>query len=444
MMKNKVFFNDALKIAAGIVAEVNLPQNILPLFIRDMHGRIRIAIDAEKERCQDISTQLVEALDSLGAYAGNGEKNVLFREDFFDPDSIFQSQDILDTYLPGSDTPFRLLDRQIVGQEWLRPDKPVEGGTLHHKFPRLVFYGLKGGIGRSTALAMLAYELARSGKRVLLIDFDLESPGLSGLLLPPDRLSDFGIVDWFIEDGVGQGDEVLRRMVSVSPLSGYTQGEIRIAAAMGLDENFYLPKLSRVYTDLPKSDGVERFSQRVRRLVETLEAQEKPDVVLIDSRAGLHDLAAVSIVGLATFAFLFAVDSAQTWQGYHLLFSHWQAHPTVLRAVRDKLVTVEALFPETDQSVRADIFLEHAYNLFSETLYERIEPGKEQDPEVFNFDMKDDAAPHYPLRIKWNNRFQEFDPLLLSKGILTDTDIAAAFGDFLVGARRLIEEEGSL
>lgn len=442
MTQKNIFFNDALKTAASIVGKINVPEDIIPLFIRDIHGRIRIAIDSEKEKHGEIAAHLDEAMGSLGAFANKVEKRVLFRDDFFDPESIFRNPDILETYLPGSDTSLRLLDRQIIGQEWLRPNNQDSGAASQHKPPRLVFYGLKGGIGRSTALALLAYELAGSGKRVLLIDFDLESPGLSGMLLPPDHLSDFGLVDWFIEDGVGQGDAVLGRMISPSPLSENTQGEIRIAAAMGLEEEFYLSKLSRVYADLPKKDGgIERFSQRVSRLLETLEAQEKPDVVLIDSRAGLHDLAAVSIVGLATFAFLFAVDTAQTWQGYRLLFSHWQAHPTVLRAVRDRLITVEALFPESDQSMRADRFLDHSYKLFSETLYEKIEPGRKQDPDIFNFDINDDSAPHYPLRIKWNSRFQEFEPLLLPKGILTNADIAASFGNFLEGAKRLIGGE---
>jgi len=286
----------------------------------------------------------------------------------------------------------------------------------------------------------LAYKLARSGKRVLLIDFDLESPGLSSLLLPPDRLADFGLVDWFIEDGVGQGDAVLERMISVSPLSEQTQGEIRVAAAMGMNEPFYLAKLSRVYVDVSQDGGVERFSQRVSRLVDKIETQEKPDVVLIDSRAGLHDLAAVSIVNLATKAFLFANNTAQSWQGYRLLFSYWQAYPTVLRAVRDKLVMVEALFPENDQAARADRFLENAYTLFSDTLYERIEPGEEPDPDIFNFDINDESAPHYPLLIKWNNRFQEFDPLLL-QGVLSEADITATFGNFLSGATRFIDED---
>ncbi|MGH8655798.1 MAG: hypothetical protein ACREYE_28085 [Gammaproteobacteria bacterium] len=39
----------------------------------------------------------------------------------------------------------------------------------------------------------------------------------------------------------------------------------------------------------------------------------------------------------------------------------------------------------------------------------------------------------------WNNRFQEFDPLLLPKDILTDADIAATFGGFLDGVKHIIE-----
>ncbi len=99
---------------------------------------------------------------------------------------------------------------------------------------------------------------------------------------------------------------------------------------------------------------------------------------------------------------------------------------------------VEALFPETDQAARIKGFLEHSYSLFAATLYEEIAPDQPLDPEVFNFDLNDQAAPHYPLRIKWNNRFHEFSPLTLPDGILTDADIAATFGDFLDGARRLI------
>jgi hypothetical protein len=434
MTPQNIFFNDALKATSDMLSKELFPDGVEPLVIRDIYGRIRIALKGgKKEKHQELASRLGEKLAKLSPFCGDGDQGMLFPDDFFDSDMVFENPDILDLFLPGSDTSLRLLDRQVVGQDWLRPVSTPP--HLH----RIVFFGLKGGVGRSTAMALLAYSLARSGKRVLLIDFDLESPGLSGLLLPPDRLADFGMVDWFIEDAVGQGETVLNRMISVSPLSENTQGEIRVAAAMGMNEGFYLAKLSRVYADVSLQNRVERFSQRANRLITALEAQEKPDVVLIDSRAGLHDLAAVSIVGLATSALLFAVDSAQTWQGYRLLFSQWQCYPSVLKALRDRVLMVEALFPETDQAARSGLFLENAYTLFSETIYERIEPGIEPDSEVFNFDLNDTSAPHYPLRIKWNNRFQEFNPLLLPKGILSDADITATFGEFIEGLNRLIE-----
>ena len=43
----------------------------------------------------------------------------------------------------------------------------------------VTFYSYKGGVGRSMALVNVAALLARSGKSVLVVDFDLEAPGLS-------------------------------------------------------------------------------------------------------------------------------------------------------------------------------------------------------------------------------------------------------------------------
>ena len=40
------------------------------------------------------------------------------------------------------------------------------------------FYSYKGGVGRTMAMANVAVLLARQGKKVLLMDWDLEAPGL--------------------------------------------------------------------------------------------------------------------------------------------------------------------------------------------------------------------------------------------------------------------------
>lgn len=435
-----VRFNDALRIAALAATDAGLPVQWPVGLVRDVYGRLRFAVNAERaDYPEPARLQLESRTAQLGAFATS--ERVLFRDDFSDADALFSHPDWHQTLVVGNvedeeeegglapEIPVRLLDRQVTGQDWLRTEAS-ESGAAHP--PRIVFYGLKGGVGRSTALAMLAYRLARDGKRVLLIDFDLESPGLSGLLLPEERVAPFGLVDWFVEDAVGQADDVLFDLVSDSPLAEQSTGSIRVAAAMGNGETAYLAKLARVYADVPNpGGGVQRFAQRMQRVVEALEAQENPDVVLIDSRAGLHDVAAVSIAGLATVALLFATNSPQNWQGYRQLFAHWQHRPEVLRHIRSRLAIVQALFPETDQAARAARFVQQSYDLFADHLYDQIEPGDTTPTDAFTFDMNDQAAPHFPWRVRWSPRLQEFDPLLrVEDGGADNTDIELAFGPF--------------
>jgi cellulose biosynthesis protein BcsQ len=63
------------------------------------------------------------------------------------------------------------------------------------------FYSYKGGTGRSMALANFAWILATSGKKVLVVDWDLEAPGLHRYFRPfladPDLLETDGLIDTF-------------------------------------------------------------------------------------------------------------------------------------------------------------------------------------------------------------------------------------------------------
>jgi cellulose biosynthesis protein BcsQ len=449
-------FSDALRLAAQAAQDPTLPQEPRVRLIRDVYGRVRFAIDRlASDYSADAREKLEAALSRLGAYATRGE--IMFRDDLSNPDVVFKSPEWHMTTVatgtddddkPTPDVTISVLDRQIMGQDWLNTAQL----TAPHPH-RVVFYGLKGGVGRSTALAMVAYGLAREGKNVLLIDFDLESPGLSGLLLPPDRVAEFGLVDWFVEDAVGQGDSVLRNSVSTSPLAETTRGDIRVAAAMGQDESAYLSKLARVYADVPAREGqqgVQRFATRMQRVVQLLESQEKPDVVLIDSRAGLHDVAAIAITSLADTALLFASDGAQNWLGYGQLFAHWQHRPEVCTEVRERLAIVQALAPKGDRENRSKAFLNHSYELFSSTLYDEIAPPESaaadstaRQRDLYNPPMEDEAAPHYPIRVDWDEVFQEFDPKVRPEmGGVSDAEIDAKFGALIGWVKSRLAGDG--
>jgi cellulose biosynthesis protein BcsQ len=448
----KLRFNDALRLAAEVANDPALPANPAVGVIRDIYGQLRFAVNAHRPEGmaegddevvvapglrypQPAHQILMEGTRRLGGYASASQ--VLYRDDFSFPDEVFSNADWFATVVPGptaedgsatSDLTVRLLERQVIAQDWLRTQAFKPAGRA----PRVVFYGLKGGVGRSSALAMTAYRLARQGRRVLLLDFDLESPGLSGLLLPPDRVAPAGLIDWFIEEAVAHDDGLLADLVSDSPLAEHTHGAIRVATAMGQGEPAYLSKLARVYASVPSAGGPQSFADRMTRLVDLLEQQEAPDVILIDSRAGLHDVAAIAISRLATVALLFASDTEQSWQGYRQLFSHWQHRPAVLRDVRDRLVMVQAMLPEMDAVRRADAFLERSYALFSEHLYDQIDPGDGAPDDAFTYDLHNQDAPHYPMRIRWNARFQEFNPLQgRDAGGVDDQDIELTFGPFI-------------
>jgi cellulose biosynthesis protein BcsQ len=428
-------FNEALQMAAKTLRDADLPETPKVRLIRDVYGRLRFALDCPLDDYPAAALiTLQQAQAALGVYATSAE--VLTHDSFSNPEAVFGSADWHRTLVElganedgeslGTAEIF-LLDRQITGQDWLRP--PAEGGTAHpHRF---VFFGLKGGVGRSTALCMTAWGLAERGKKVLLIDFDLESPGLSSLVLPANKGADFGVVDWLMEDAVGQGDAVLPRMVSASPLAETTVSAIRVAAAMGVGESNYLAKLSRAYADVPGANGPKRMGARMREMVEKLEAQEKPDVVLIDSRAGLHDLAAVSITSLADTALLFATGGAQSWNGYRQLFSHWQHSPDVAKHVRERLLIVRALTPKTDREASVRGFQRSAYELFSESLYDEL-PAEMEEDTLFHPGEKDESAPHFPILVDWDERFQEFDPMLRPEdGGATRSHIEGAFGQLI-------------
>ena len=58
------------------------------------------------------------------------------------------------------------------------------------------FYSFKGGVGRTLALVNVAAELAKTGRNVLVVDFDLEAPGVDTFQELKGPVEQLGIVDF--------------------------------------------------------------------------------------------------------------------------------------------------------------------------------------------------------------------------------------------------------
>lgn len=340
-------------------------------------------------------------------------------------------------------------DRLVTEGDWARI-------ALEREYPpRIVFFSIKGGVGRSTALAATAWALAQAGKKVLVLDLDLESPGLSSSLLPSDRQPAYGITDWLVEDLVDNTEAVLTGLIARSDLAH--DGEIYVVPAHGRNPGEYVAKLGRAWMSKVGQDGaLEPWPTRLCRLLDALEIHLSPDVVLIDSRAGIDEIASACVTGLgAKLVLLFALEGSQTWSGYHILFEHWQrAEVTV--SIRTRLKSVAALVPETGQIEYLKGLRERAYLVYSDTLYDTIAPPPPGDiqqdmvgnqqiwrvkslVEGWNFDEADEGAPHYPWTVNWHRSFAGLASLQGRLTVINSEEVRNIFGSLIDGIMGTIE-----
>ena len=401
-------FDELLPALAEIIQDRRTELHpFLPILInRDLNGRIRLILDASHQPNPEAPSHplllLAEAIHTrLMPHVGQPGQILLFEEDLkrlMQTSSPFLLLDRDGQALPG----VHVADRLAQEATWESIEDPSTA------VPRVVYYSIKGGVGRSTALAASAWALAEAGKRVLVLDLDLESPGLSSSLLPTDRQPAFGITDWLVEDLLGNGDAVIKDLFALSPLS--RNGEIFVVPAHGRDPGEYISKLGRVWMPSFQADGSRQmWSSRLSRLLGELERRHQPDIVLIDSRAGIDEIASACVTDLgATIIYLFALDGLQTWTGYRLLFQHWLQHG-VTQKIREQFQLVGAMMPTWHDQIQQakEELSEQSYDLFLESLYDE-QPATIIDSEdlyPFSFALEDENAPHSPLFIPWNQSF---------------------------------------
>jgi hypothetical protein len=422
----------AAHLAEGVAA-----QKHDVLVIRDLVGRLRLVI-ADPER--SLTADDIEALstgfrETVGPFSAS--EPVVVAEDLINSDELFNSEDrtILRSSSPDS-AQIALLERTVVGESWI---SVAQRGERADGTPWVAMYSLKGGVGRSTAAAWIALEEAVDERCVLLVDLDLESPGVSTLLIDDANFPDYGLVDYLVEAAVHNEHDLDLVARSSHPLPG--NGEVWIAPTGGRrrDRYTYIPKLNRAYMPVTAVGGLVGFPDRLRAAVSACidrvaELSRQPDLVILDSRAGIHDIAATAVTQLADFAFLFGANDEATWAGYETLFSQWRLRPEDARRLRERLKVVAAMVPQVSSAYLS--LLRDRSSACFEVLYDESYPD---DLTAFNPSVDDESAPHYPLPVY-------FDPGLwrLTRENLTDLVASptakAAFAELVAGFRKLIRD----
>jgi hypothetical protein len=433
-----VCFDEAIQKVVGLVSGAHAEGEIT--LVRDPAGRLTVVL-GDGAIAEGAWDQLAEKLHrDLGAFSPGARHVLLRRSDLIDEGDVLESPDRVP--LPEFQKVW-LVDRLLTNLDWLRAPRVVSP-----RIPTAVAFSLKGGVGRSTAVAALGWHLARQGKRVLAVDFDLEAPGLGQLLL--DEPPDYGLVDWLVEALVDQERTLdLRDFLARSAVADGTPGEVRVMPALGQKTREYVAKLGRVFLPGLTSTGEEvGLGARLKLLLDALgEQMEPPEVILLDARAGIHDIGAAAVTQLGGEVFLFARDEPQSWQTYRLLLEHLARAKGISYGMpqddlRWRLKMVAAQLEKTEGA--KNHWVEASYETWA-ALYDDESESSENGPAAKTFAREDSEAPHYPLVVYFDGGLRGAS--FASSALRPAWEVVeAAFGSFLSGAtaRLLTQQEASL
>lgn len=190
----------------------------------------------------------------------------------------------------------------------------------------ITFYSFKGGLGRSMALANVAEILYRMGLRVLMIDWDLEAPGLDQFfetVVNYDIERHPGFIDiltaykeWSrkpIEEEIELPPTILDCIQTIYPLNEQGASLELISAGQRSGDHFerYMRRVKGFdWKDFYENWEGGRYIEWIRDQME-----KRSDVILIDSRTGITAMGNVCVYQLADIVVAFTSASRQSLEG---------------------------------------------------------------------------------------------------------------------------------
>ncbi len=198
---------------------------------------------------------------------------------------------------------------------------------------KIVFHSFRRGVGRTAIIADLSHLMASEGRRVAVLDANIQFPGLHAMFG-----LDNGAIEYTFNDFLMGKCDIEKAVYAVSPcMARKTPGEV-----------FCIPAASRpgMIKSLARGEwDMKRLTSGLRQLDESL----RLDALLIETRAGLKEETQTSM-SISDVLVLLMRPDAQDYQGTALLLD------TAEGADADRLILVvnetpEALDPDR---VKAD------------------------------------------------------------------------------------------
>ena len=230
------------------------------------------------------------------------------------------------------------------------------------------FYSFKGGVGRSMALVNVAVELANRGRGVLVVDFDLEAPGLDTFDVTTPRDQVPGMVD-FVSEYLNSGQAPdAARFISETPTDfGDAGGRLWIMPS-GRHAT-YAKRLNQIDWGVlyAERDGYLLFED----LKEQWRQAINPDYVLIDSRTGHTDIGGICTRQLPDAVVILFFPNEQNLRGLSRVVRDIRSEAEEPRNKNVELHFVMSNVPDLDDE---DRILDEKIKTFQEQLRFRREP----------------------------------------------------------------------
>ncbi len=406
------------------------------VIIDDIFGKIRALVWFAKSTPPLFANQLTDLMHTrLGVYwsglwvaSGVAEPDRQLYED------LWKSSTEIAPFL-------RLSDRIRSRGFWMKaPSEPAWSISEDHP-PVIAFYSFKGGVGRTTALASFAIQRARTGETVVIVDMDLDAPGVGTLLGTDESFAaqQLGVVDYLIDSPlhpeINLSDYYHRCFdVTTSPpvtISG--SGEIFVFPA-GLMDSEYLGILARLDLE-PSADNA---THPLLQLLDHARKDLKPDWILLDCRAGLSEAAGFALSGLAHLTVLLGTTSIQSWNGLRLVIERLGAERLRLNLPQIECLVVQTMTPENPQTAELAeaAFRANAEETFKESYYAEDPIDEDDDKYWYVRDMESEDSPHQPSVLYYSQR------LAFIRSIDDVADTLAEDSNYAKLARRIASRFG--
>lgn len=181
----------------------------------------------------------------------------------------------------------------------------------------ITFYSYKGGVGRSLALSNIAERLSEIGKKVCVMDFDLDAPGLHFKFnnYTHENITK-GIVDYIHLHSIDALTPLSIKDFAIDLIPKSSSfATIKFIPAGNIEDNNYWKTLSMIrWSDMfysEKGDGISFFLD----LKAKIEKEFAPDFLLIDSRTGITDISGIALKLFADEVVVLAANNEENMFG---------------------------------------------------------------------------------------------------------------------------------